>query len=159
MAKTKTPCDCSKFSIKVSDDERQVTGCDRESGGKFAPGHDAKLKSLLIEAETRGLDVVKVDTVDGETTETVSDALSAADYYGFCALVEKGAANSKAKAEARAKAKAEKDAKKPQPGPARARVGRKEFDGEILDDRETFRYDDENGEETEVKETKKFRLV
>src|SRR5690606_32593250 len=157
-----TACACQFYSGQDVRGETLSTGCAEVTPRTFRPGHDAKLKSLLIKVGSAGNQVVK--TVDGETEEM--DPLHAAEEFGFRGLVEKSVDAAKAKereakkAETerkKAEAKAERDAKaaqkkahaeavakaaedrKSQPGPAKAKVGRSTVDGEILDDG-TFKY-------------------
>lgn len=162
MAKTATPCVCRAYAVETPEG---LTGidCDRETVSNFAPGHDAKLKSLLIKAGANGYSVIKT-TEEGEQKLTAQDA---ANEFAFGEHVAKGITKqverAQAKADRAAAAAAKRDAKKVAPGPARAKVGRKEFDGEVLEDGLTFRYDVTTGEgdeaTTETKETTRFRVV
>lgn len=162
MAKTATPCLCRSYAVETPEG---LTGidCDRETVSNFAPGHDAKLKSLLIGAGAEGYRVVKT-TDEGEQVMTAQEA---ANEFAFGAHVEKGIAKQVERAQAKANREAERaakrEARKVPPGPARAKVGRKEFDGEVLEDGLTFRYDVTTGEgdeaTTEAKETTRFRVV
>jgi hypothetical protein len=186
--KVATPCACSLYTGKDIKGAELTTGCDAETIRTFGPGHDAKLKSLLIKTAIAGLDVTK-------KTDTGSVAMSpvhAAEEYGFRPQVEKGLETHNGKAVKREEAakerqaardakKAEKDAAKAErkriqeerkvkadalkaatdkanadktPGPARAKVGRTEYDGEVLADG-TFRYE-KDGEQVE---TEKYTIV
>jgi hypothetical protein len=107
-AKVKTACACSQFAIKLNAETARAIGCTATTGGKFAPGHDAKLKSLLIEAGAKDLPVLR--TVDGEDVEM--SAFDAADLHGFASHVAKGAASAKEKAASAADRKAAREAKK-----------------------------------------------
>lgn len=158
MAKTKTPCQCSSYAVQVVTDEgeqRQALDCDVETGGKFAPGHDAKLKSMLIGAGGAGHQVVKV-TDEGEQ---LMSAIDAANEYGFGPSVQKGIDKAAERAEAKRQREAERvaklEAKKLEPGAVTAKVGRKTFEGEVLEDGLTLSYADDG----EIKETQKFRVV
>jgi|SRR5690606_2191521 len=103
-----TACACQFYSGQDVRGETLSTGCAEVTPRTFRPGHDAKLKSLLIKVGSAGNQVVK--TVDGETEEM--DPLHAAEEFGFRGLVEKSVDAAKAKQEARdAKAK-EREAKK-----------------------------------------------
>lgn len=189
VVKVATPCACSFYTGKDIKGTELTTGCDAVTVRTFGPGHDAKLKSLLI----------KVAIADGQVTKTAEDGtvtelspVHAAEEYGFRPQVEKGLETYKGKADKRAEAaverqaardakKAEKDAAKAErkriqeerkikadalkaatdkanadktPGPARAKVGRTEFDGEILADG-TFRYEKDG----ETVETEKYLVV
>lgn len=116
--KALTPCLCRAYAVEYKnaegETERLVTGCEAETTAKFGPGHDAKLKSLLIGAGAKGHDVVKT-TDEGEVRLSAMDA---ANEYGFASTVEKGitkaAEKEAAKVEREAKraaAKAEREAK------------------------------------------------
>ena len=90
-----------------------VTGCTLTTRRTFAPGHDAKLKSLLIQAGVRGWEA-RYGRISGGMLVT-TDPISAANRYGFGPQVRLGiergqrAANAKATRQA---AKANKPAKK-----------------------------------------------
>lgn len=184
-----TPCACSLYYGTDGKGEALSTDCEAVTVRTFGPGHDAKLKSLLIKTAVAGEDVIKV--VDG--TETELSPVHAAEEYGFRDLVEKGVETHRAKIAKRDEAKAERERKANErraakdeakaerkrvqeerkaqaaalkaatdkanaekvPGPARAKVGRTEFDGEVLQDG-TFKYT--NSEGTEV-ETEKYTIV
>ena len=98
QAKQPTPCACQFYTGKDAKGEELATGCTEETVRTFRPGHDAKLKSLLIKVGSAGNQVTK--TVDGETTEI--DPLHAAEEFGFRNLVEKSIDGARAKAEAKA---------------------------------------------------------
>lgn len=102
-----TPCACQFYTGKDSKGEALSTGCSEETVRTFRPGHDAKLKSLIMRTAVAGNLVVK--EVDGSPTEM--DPLHAAEEYGFRDLVEKSVESAKAKADAAA-AKAEERAAK-----------------------------------------------
>ena len=184
-----TPCACSLYVGRDSNGEALSTDCEAVTVRTFGPGHDAKLKSLLIKTAIAGEDVIKV--VDGSETEL--SPVHAAEEYGFRELVEKGVETHRSKQAKRDEARADRDRKRNErqaakeeakaerkrvqeerkaraaalkeateranaekaPGPARAKVGRVEFDGEVLQDG-TFKYT--NSEGTEV-ETEKYTIV
>lgn len=186
--KVATPCACSLYTGQDIKGVALTTGCTAETVRTFGPGHDAKLKSLLIKTAIAGVDVTK-KTENGSTTMS---PVHAAEEYGFRPQVEKGldthngkavkrdeaaaarkvardekqAAKDAAKAERKAiqearKAKAEalkaaqdKANADKTPGPARAKVGRTEYDGEILADG-TFRF----AKDGEQVETEKYTIV
>jgi len=105
-----TPCACQFYSGKDAEGNDLATGCDESTVRTFKPGHDAKLKSLLIKVGAAGGQVTKIQ--DGETSEM--DPLHAAEEFGFRSLVEKSVDAAKAKQEARdarAKEREEKKAK------------------------------------------------
>lgn len=88
-AKTPTACECGQYSFKVNS-EQKTTGCKGDlTYRKFAPGHDAKLKSLLIQAAVEDAPV------------NDSPALEIAREYGFADQVEVGAARRIERAKAR----------------------------------------------------------
>lgn len=164
---TLTPCLCGKYAVEsktAEGTERLVTGCDREVKSNFAPGHDAKLKSMLINAGATGQPVIRTEA-DG--SEITMDALDAASEFGFSGTVEAGIAKASEKLaakQAREDARAAKaEAKLAIPGPAHAKVGRKVYEGIVLDDRVTFQYEVTTGKGddavTEVKQTSKFKVV
>lgn len=107
-----TPCACQFYSGTDAKGQELSTGCDEETVRTFRPGHDAKLKSLLIKVASAGNSVTKRV---GDGTEEM-DPLHAAEEFGFRGLVEKSvnAANEKqaardAKAKEREEAKAAKE--------------------------------------------------
>lgn len=94
-----TPCECSLFSVQVGlraseagdgdlvYDKELTTGCAGELTKRtFRPGHDAKLKSLLITAGGMGEDVCKQEGA----VNRVGDAVGHAEKYGFADLVRAG---------------------------------------------------------------------
>jgi len=189
VVKTPSPCACSFYTGTDAKGNALDTECEAVTVRTFGPGHDAKLKSLLIKVAIAGGQVTKTTDEDGEVD---LEPTHAAEEYGFRTQVEKGLAvhqakldasaekkrvrdekaevrkaeKEKAKAErkavqdqrkadAAAKAEAEKAANESKtPGPARAKVGRTEFDGEVLADG-TFRYE-KDGEQVE---TEKYTIV
>lgn len=97
MAKSLTPCMCQNFSAVV-DGETVTTGCDIETLSRFAPGHDAKLKSLFIRVGTVGAEVA-AKAEDGSVSNM--SAIEAAAEFGFGETVEKGIENAKAREQLR----------------------------------------------------------
>lgn len=115
-------CLCSTFEIVTRefevngepDYDAETTGCNETTAREFAPGHDAKLKSLLIRAGVAGFPVRR--NLGGMAS--TSDAAGAARDFAFGYMVqtgiERGLAKQAAKAEKKAarksapKAKAEK---------------------------------------------------
>jgi hypothetical protein len=71
MANTLHPCECARWSNAATGEN---TGCDAETKGRFAPGHDAKLKGLLVRANVED-QLLRRD----EKEMTVAEAL--ADYF------------------------------------------------------------------------------
>jgi len=117
-----TACACQNFTGTDKDGNTLSTGCSEETVRTFRPGHDAKLKSLLIKTAVAGNQAVK--QVDGKGVEM--DPLHAAEEFGFRGLVEKSVEAAKAKedaraakAEVRAQKKAEADKKKAEAKAAR----------------------------------------
>lgn len=92
------PCACGGYEIEIwtgevpadADPNDYVkyigTGCIAETARTFAPGHDAKLKSLLIQA---GADGNGVRTESGGVA-SISDAMHWAEFYGFGHMVRNG---------------------------------------------------------------------
>ncbi len=159
------PCACGKFEVVTREFETDGqpdfdaygTGCNRTTKNEFAPGHDAKLKGLLIRAGVAGYQVL----IHDGGVQTWTDAQGAANRFAFAYMVAEGIAKGKEKAEARkaaadakhaAKAereaaKAAKKAKADEPAPrdlGRAKIGRWEYDGEFVDG--GFRYTTKNDE-------------
>ncbi|QNJ57690.1 hypothetical protein SEA_KEANU_85 [Streptomyces phage Keanu] len=105
-----TACACQPFSGQDAKGETLSTGCTEVTPRTFRPGHDAKLKSLLIKVGSAGNQVTR--TVDGEAEGM--DVLHAAELFGFRDLVEKSVNAAKAKQEereAKAQERADKKAK------------------------------------------------
>lgn len=121
---TATPCACQFYTGTDKDGNTLATGCEGETIRTFLPGHDAKLKSVILKTAVAGNSIVKVD---GDKTSEV-EPLHAAEDFGFRALVEKSleghqakqavkdakAAERQAKKEAAEKVKAEAKAKREQ---------------------------------------------
>lgn len=87
-------CECSRWRIVPGDDTPAMdtdTGCDATTQRRFAPGHDAKLKGLLVRAAAASLRVQH----DGE--EPV-DPMAAASTYGFSHQVGKAVQSRRADA-------------------------------------------------------------
>jgi len=115
MSKTAAPavapavekdCLCGKYEIVVEEFENENgepdyrsedTGCNARTTRDFAPGHDAKLKSLLISAGARGLDV----RYNGGGSATTGSAENAARGFAFAYMVIKGIEAARTKAEVR----------------------------------------------------------
>lgn len=91
---------CACYSEVVKGDVH-VT-CGRLCKGKFAPGHDAKLKGMLIRAAAAG-ETFKFSDDGGKTVQT-ADPAKQADKFGskpgWGALITKGMAVAQAKADA-----------------------------------------------------------
>lgn len=91
MAKEPTNlCGC----YSVVDSKGVHTSCGRLVKGKFAPGHDAKLKGMLIRAAVAG---EKFVTKDGTKT-TTNDPMAFATELGWGKLIQKGIDTAAAKA-------------------------------------------------------------
>ncbi len=172
-AKTLVPCRCAAFLVVIrewetSDGQPEIdtiaTGCTATTLREFAPGHDAKLKGLLIRA---GVADQEIRIEEGGLAITTS-AEGAAMRFGFADMVIEGIAKGKekaadraakadakhaAKAAAKHAAKAAREAAKATkkdaaPAPAvkdmgKAKVGRWERDGEFTD--AGFVYTDKQG--------------
>ena len=114
-------CACSKYEIEIwtgevpegADPNEYVkyisTDCDAQTTRVFAPGHDAKLKSLLIQAGAGG-DGVR--TEEGGMAST-AEAMHWAEFYGFGHMVRNGIVR---ETERRAARNAKKAAKAAKPG-------------------------------------------
>lgn len=106
-------CECSKWEIGNTIDSEidggqpefvgETTGCSATTTRTFAPGHDAKLKALLISGGVQGLEIV---WSNGGVNHTFSDAATAAAQYGFASMVQAGVERGKEKAAARKTRKA-----------------------------------------------------
>lgn len=103
---TKKACLCSQYEIVLREwtdasgqphVETEGTGCTATTTRDFAPGSDAKLKSLLISAGVRGLEVRynAGGVVHSGSAETM------ASRFAFAYMVRKGIEAGRAKAEAR----------------------------------------------------------
>ncbi len=103
-----TPCACQLYTGKDVKGEELTTGCNGENVRTFLPGHDAKLKSILIKTAVAGNPVKK----SGEDGTEDMDPLHAAEEYGFRSLVEKSVEAAKAKEDARATKLKEREDKK-----------------------------------------------
>ncbi|MFV2195993.1 hypothetical protein [Nocardiopsis sp. LOL_012] len=165
-AKTERPCHCARFE---NAETGETTGCTKTTTREFAPGHDAKAKSLLIRAGAMGAEVRRV--VDGMAL--TGDAVKAAEGYGFAHMVASGIERAARLAAEKAERKAARAAKKadnePLPelvGPAAAvadfqeknpmvtaKVGRWEYEGRVIDGE--FVYETKSGE----RRSKRFQLV
>lgn len=111
----KVACACQNYEIEIwtgevpegADPGEYVeykgTGCTQTTRRVFAPGHDAKLKGLLIEAGATGAGV--------RVGDMVRNAEGVANSYGFETQVLSGIKRMQAKMAARAEKKAAKEAK------------------------------------------------
>lgn len=100
------PCACVAYVAKLADGTELTTGCTAQTPRNFAPGHDAKLKSLLIKAAIAGVDVTRSNG-DGVTELS---PLHAAEDFGFRAQVEKGVDTQARKDAVKSAKKAERQA-------------------------------------------------
>lgn len=122
------PCLCSTFEIVTRefelengqpDYEAETTGCTSWTAREFAPGHDAKLKALLIRAGINGWDVRR--NLGGMVA--ISDAQKAASDFAFAYMVDQGITRGRAKAAAKADRNAAK-AERPKTGRVARKVGK-----------------------------------
>lgn len=142
------PCASSLYSYVDAEGVTHTCGTEgRETTATFCPGHDAKLKSLLIKAGAAGYEVRK----DVEGGFLTMSAMEAANEYGFASTVETGIAKAAEKAQAKAereakraaakaereekaaKAKAEREAKKAEREAAKAAKAQKADEDEASD--------------------------
>lgn len=142
------PCASSLYSYTDAEGVTHTCGTEgRETTATFCPGHDAKLKSLLIKAGAAGYEVRK----DVEGGFLTMSAMEAANEYGFASTVETGIAKAAEKAQAKAereakraaakaereekaaKAKAEREAKKAEREAAKAAKAQKADEDEASD--------------------------
>lgn len=112
-----TRCACHAFEIQSWKGEvpegadpgdyavYEGTNCTQMTHRTFAPGHDAKLKSLLIKAGAAGLEIVRHEG----GMNVYSSAEQVANHFGFGHQVLSGIQRAQAKAEARAEKKAAVD--------------------------------------------------
>ena len=70
------PCECSRWAILVDDTERTDLGCTATTAGRFAPGHDAKLKGMLVRANIAGQALVRTDDQGQTDKMDVAQALT-----------------------------------------------------------------------------------
>lgn len=114
-AKTPTLCACGTWVAIVTtetDENEQPdynivysTNCDETTVKTFRPGHDAKLKSLLIQAGAQSLELT-------DRGGLFTDALGVARRYGFLAQVEAGIKRAGYKADAKAQREVGKAARR-----------------------------------------------
>lgn len=116
---TEKDCACGAYEVVLNEwtDEQgqpeietEETGCAARTTRDFAPGHDAKLKSMLIRAGVRGLEVRHNagGVVRSGSAETMAKG------FGFYHMVVDGIKSGKAKTEAKAnRAAAPKAERKP----------------------------------------------
>lgn len=75
-------CACARFLAQNGD---STGGCEAQTRSVFAPGHDAKLKSLCVRAELAG---VTITDRDGDAPQAWErDGLQTARLFGFGDLV------------------------------------------------------------------------
>lgn len=91
MTSTNQPCTCARYSFEVLVHEGSTgeavwqattTECTATTQSKFAPGHDAKLRSLLAQAQAGGH---LVRQVNGRAV-VIADAATAAAALGWSDL-------------------------------------------------------------------------
>ena len=168
-----TACECQRYEIEVwtgqvpegADPGEYVdyigTGCTQTTRRTFAPGHDARLKSLLIRAGAAG-HAVRRD--DGGLVST-GTAVQMADHYGFGHQVAAGIGRAQAKAAAKADKKAQPTrraeraaAARPLMPLVRIKVGRWEYDARLNPADNSAEYTSANGE-TRVAAENKYTFV
>jgi hypothetical protein len=114
-----TACACQSYTGKDAKGETLSTGCTESTVRTFRPGHDAKLKSMLIQIGAAGNTVTK-KADDGSVSEM--DPLHAAEEFGFRGLVEKSIEGARAKEAARQAKADEREAKKREREEAKAKA-------------------------------------
>lgn len=174
---TYSRCACHAFEIQTWSAEvpegadpgdyaqYEGTGCTQLTHRTFAPGHDAKLKSLLIRAGAAGAEVVRHE---GGVT-VVTSAERVAEHFGFWHQVLAGIRRSQAKAAektarktAKPAARAPRTQKQQQAEaspivvltPARIKVGRWEYDAKINTSNNSAQYTSASGESKTAPEGK-----
>jgi len=162
------PCECGRFTVVSPDGTRTKVPCGGITKRTFAPGHDARLKGVLIRAAFAGHKLERVGLAGNE----VRDALAWADFFNFGYLVRAGVELAREKAAAKKAKKAAKVAKAEANGEVanpvvevaapvivKAKVGRWVYEGEVLecgDGSPCFRYTDKQGN---TKDAVKFDLI
>lgn len=86
MAKKYHPCKCSEYKFWYENMEH-TTKCNKTTTRIFSQGHDARLKSFLIQAALREVSVTRVSAEDGD--DLMRPALAHADDFGFGHMVHK----------------------------------------------------------------------
>lgn len=152
-------CECQNWDVETDTANPETgegyldTGCAASTTRQFAPGHDAKLKSLLITAGTHGWSVSRLTG----GVRTSSTPVEAASYFGFEHQVAAGIKNGQDKLFARQLREANREAKKAnaakkaakvpeKPESVKAKVGRWVYEGFVATDGTGFHYADAKGE-------------
>ncbi len=147
-------CQCGRFAVVKADGTRVRTGCTRTTKRLFAPGHDAKLKGILIRAGVAGEQVVR----EGEGNNGFTDPVKWGYSFGFGHMVEAGIKLARDKAAAKKSAKAKAGDTIVEVVEVvqfvKAKVGRWTYDGEVKDG--TFTYLNSKGDKVS---TTKFTLI
>jgi len=111
-AQAEKPCLCGAYELEIGSDAETMqyadTGCAASTTRDFAPGHDAKLKALLIRAGVEDLSV-RINKGGVVHVTTAEDAAAA---FPFAYMVTNGIKNGKEKAAAQAARKADRAARK-----------------------------------------------
>lgn len=102
-----TACACQFYTGTDKGGSELSTGCEGKTVRTFLPGHDAKLKSLILKTAIAGKSVSKKTDTGTEQMEP----LHAAEDFGFRSLIEKSLSTHNAKQEVR-DAKAQERASK-----------------------------------------------
>lgn len=161
-AKTTTPaevtaCICGDVTFVSFGDDEKLPACTATTKRTFAPGHDARLKGILIRHALVG-DLVRLES--GE----VVDVMFFASRFGFGGMVVDGIQKAMARAQAKAEKKTAKAAPAPAPTsePITAKVGRWTYEGTLFTGAATadgvpvFRYIDKKGNQVD---THKFAQI
>lgn len=85
-AKESVPCACARYKVETPEG-LTGTDCTATTKKKFAPGHDAKLRSLLVRA---GADSQNVHVTEEDGSVSVMTHIEAAKLHNLVEHVEKG---------------------------------------------------------------------
>ena len=90
-------CTCFIVTSQTADELEVEMACDRTTKSEFAPGHDAKLKALLISAHRKG-QVVNLHRGDDIVSRTAMEWAAIRGWEQFLTFQPKPKAEPKAKA-------------------------------------------------------------
>lgn len=133
-AQSERACLCGAFELEIGHDAETMqyadTGCTATTTRDFAPGHDAKLKSLLIRAGVQGHSV-RYNQGGVAYISSAEDAAAKLP-FGYMILdgIKRGQEKAAAKADKPKRARKAKDTGGTDV-PHRIKVGRWEYDGTV----------------------------